>query len=377
MYVESGIMLIDDGSTELNYEYLTDAAYAIVSSLASDDTDLGIDLATRFLVPYLVQNNKPSDEVIGCFSEILEGCCPTSDASAKNLLNRCEQILSRYKIVRIIDSCPSIILSRYQFHMKEMRTGTALAWLFRGIKIELISGVGVEYGSCYKQLVAVCYSMAFEMLTCLSKTEELDEDTNLAVEEIASEINREGLKSPHDEIKVADLAPVVIFSQVHELFTTIKNGDRTLLSKCFLACFAKDATRSGPSSVITPLPFQVILLKIACNLILKDFAEARETGGVLTTSAFDKRTISALMESLSIVEMYSRAAIDVAKTKEILLRGLSQAVIAENTTKRIFREARSGWKPLGSVDIASIRSASLHEYSHSVQEAVVRNMLGE
>ena len=374
MFLQVGIFKPEESANQKT-EFLTEAAFAIVSSLASTHSDIGIDLVTRLLAPFLMQG-QPAPEVVACLAEILEHYNPTSESGANGILAQVETILERRKMTRLIESYASVCLTRYTLHVRESRPGMGLAWLLRGLKMEHKIVDQVENMSCYKRLAALCFATTAQVLASVSSGEPLDATVNLTAKEMASEISREQLasssSSSNHAFKVTDVPPVAFFVKAYDIWEAVENREQTRLSKCFLACLTSDA------AAVAPLSFQVLVLKAACTLIRDHFAEARTAGCILTTSVFDKRTIGALLESLVLVEAHADAdIINVPQTQEILMRGLAQALIAENTVKRLVREARGGWKALGSVDVAALRTESLAQYSQSVQEEFVRRMLDE
>ena len=246
-----------------------------------------------------------------------------------------------------------------------------VTWLVRGIKMEAMMIDTVEDGSCYRNLAALCYSVADTILNALNRGENLDGKVVLTATEVVKQIERKDL-SNNEEIKISELGPVVVLMQVHNMFEALGSGDRTLLPKFIMTCFTKDPKTSAPYA---PFPMQAALLQLACNLLVEDFRDAQDSGGLLTTSVFDKSGISTLMRSLLLLESLGECKIDVVHTKEILLRGLSQAIVAENATKPLIRNARGGRRSVGNIDISSVRTASLSTQAVNVQEAVVQRML--
>uniref|UniRef100_A0A7S3P7Y7 Nuclear pore complex protein Nup85 n=1 Tax=Amphora coffeiformis TaxID=265554 RepID=A0A7S3P7Y7_9STRA len=356
-------------------EFLTEAAFAIVSSLASKDSDVGIELATRLLMPYTLQEDV-SSEVTAYLTEILEHYNPNSDASAKNILNRCETLMLRTKNRRVVECCASIVLCRYRFHCNQNQPGLAVAWLFRGIRMETMMVDKVEDGSCYKKLAGLCYSTAGDVLKAMNNAEKLDGDVSLTEQQMASEIERADLSSSDGNIKIRELVPVISFMQAHAMFEATMIGDRITLAKCIVTCVSKGShEKSGLPSTFMPLSLLAVVLEIACKLILNDFEAAERAGGTPITSLFDRQSMSALMESLSLLESYSDLSMGVSKTKEILLRGLAQAIIAENAMKRVIRDNRGGFKSPGSANLNAIYTMSLSKHTQNTQEAVIQKML--
>lgn len=356
-------------------EFLTEAAFAIVSSLASNDSDVGIELATRLLMPYTLQGDV-SSEVIAYLSEMLEHYDPSSDASAKNILSRCEEVMLRTKNRRIMECCASIVLCRYRFHSKQNQPGIGVAWLFQGIRMETMMVDKVEDGSCYKTLAGLCYSTAGKILKSMNKTEKLDGDVYLTAQQMASEIERADLSSSDGNVKIRELVPVVCFMQAHAMFEAAMIGDRMKLPKCIVTCLTKGShENAGLPSTFMPLSLLAIVLEIACKLILDDLEAAERAGGSPTASMFDKQSMSSLMESLLLLESYFDLSMDVFKTKEILLRGLAQAIVAENAMKRVIRDNRGGFKAPGSINLNTICTVSLSKHTQNTQEAVIQRML--
>ena len=371
MFLEASI--VPSESAMHKTEFLTEAAFAIVSSLASKDSDVGIDLATRLLMPYTLQGGI-SHEVTACLTEMLEHYNPSSDASAKNILNRCEKVMLQTKNRRVVECCASIVLCRYRFHCKQNEPGVGIAWLFRGIKMETMMVDKVEDGSCYKTLAALCYSTAGDILKAMNKAEKLDGDVYLTAQQMAS-IERAEKSSSDGDIKICELVPVVCFMQAHAMFEAAMIGDRMTLPKCIVTCLTKGShEKSGLPSTFMPLSLQAVVLEISCKLILDDFEAAERAGGTPITSVFDKQGMSALLESLSLLESHSDLSMDVSKTKEILLRGLAQAIIAENAMKRVIRDNRGGFRSPGSVT-DMVYTASLSTYPQNIQESVIQKML--
>lgn len=211
----------------------------------------------------------------------------------------------------------------------------------------------------------------------MSKKGELDEKNALTVREMASEIDRDGLSTGDDEIKIRELGPVVVFMQTKCMFEAARAGNPTIVPKCIVTCLTKHVEdKSGPPTTFIPLSMQGALLEIACKLILDHFEEAQESGTTSTTCVFEKRGISLLMESLFLLEShFNDSPVDYVKMKEILLRGLSQAIIAENATKPILRKAKGGLSATEGGQSSPIRTCSLFDVAPHKQEEVVRRML--
>ena len=361
-------------------EFLTEAAMSIVSSLASrasrasNDSDVGIHLATRLLLPYIMQDDC-SPEIVACFTEILEHYDPSSDSDARNVVNRCEKLILLQKNRRVLESCASIILCRYRFHVSQSRPGEGVAWLLQGVKLEAIMTENAADGSCYRTLAALCYSTAGAILNAMSKNEQLDGEVTLTARGMAKEIGRDDL-STGDDIKIRELFPVVVFMQVHGMFDAAVSGDSRLLSKCIVTCLTKGRhDKSGIATTFIPVPLQAALLEIACKLILDNFEEVQEKGTTCSICVFEKKGISILMESLFLLEAHGDSSVDYDKMKEVLLRGLSQAIIAENATKPLLRKAKGGLTVSEEALSASVRTCSLAEKAPHKQEEIVQRML--
>lgn len=232
----------------------------------------------------------------------------------------------------------------------------------------------VENSSCYKTLAALCYSTARDILNTIKTNEQPDGDVYVTAQQMASEVERADLCSSYEEIKIRELVPVVVFMQAHAMIEAVVIGDRMALSKCIVTCLTKGKhEKSGLPSTFLPLSLQSVVLEIACKLILQGFEAAEEAGGAPTTSVFDKEGMAALMESLALIESCAEGLADVTKTKEILLRGLAQALVAENSMKRL---SRGGFKSLGGiVNVDAVYTASLSTRPRSTQEAVIQRML--
>ena len=373
MFLEASI--VSSEAAVHKTEFLTEAAVAIVSSLASNDSDVGIDLATRLLLPFTMQDDC-SPEIMACFSEILEHYNPTSDSSARNIVSRCEKLIVEQKNRRVLESCASVILCRYRFHCSQSSPGAGVAWLLQGVKLEAMMTENAADGSCYRTLSALCYATSEAILNAMSKKEELDEKITLTAREMALEIERDDMSTDGGDIKIRQLGPVVVFMQTRGMFEAALIGNRSALPKCIVTCLTKNVEdTSGLATTFIPLPMQGALLEIACKLILDDFEEVQESGTTSTTCVFEKRGISLLMESLFLLEAHSDLLADYDKMKEILLRGLSQAIIAENATKPILRKGKGGLSISEEAQSTPIRTCSLFDKAPHKQEEVVQRML--
>ena len=372
MFLESHI--IPPANDFHKTEFLTEAAFAIVSSLASSDSDVGVDLATRLLLPYIPQADT-SPEVAACLAEILEHYNPSSDVSARNILDRCEKVLVQKKNRRLLEACVGIVVCRYRLHLEQLRTGVAIAWLFRGIKMESLVIDNVEEGSCFNVLSVLCYSTSENILEALSAGVEVAEEFSVAAKEMKVEVDRADLSSERG-LKMRDMCPVVVFMQVQAVLENITMGDRFIAATCIVTCLEKGSDGNvGLPSTFMPVPLQVLLLKIACKLIEDEFEEVAQAGGVSTTSVFDKRGASTLLESMMVSGASDKITKDGCKIRDVLLRAVSQATISENALKRPFREGRGGHVYAGSVDIFAVRTDALANHPRDIQEAVVERLL--
>lgn len=370
MFLEASIVSAD--AALHTTEFLTEAAVSIVSSLASNDSDVGIDLAVRLLMPFAMQEDC-SPEIIACLAEILEHYNPSSDASATNIFRQCEKLIEQQKSRRVLESCASVVLCRYRFHLCQSNPGRAVAWLLRGVKMEAMLTINATDGSCYRTLAALCFSTAGAILNAMSNSEQLDGEVTKTARAMTVEIEKD---DPSRDIKIRELAFVVVFMQAQAMFEAALNDDRALLPKCIITCLTKGAAdKHDPPTTYLPLPMQADLLEIACKLILDDFEEVQESGTTATTCVFEKRGISLLMESLLLLETNSELKADTDNMKEVLLRGLSQAIVAENATKPLLRKGKAGLLFKEEVQGASARTSSLCEKPPHKQQEIIDRML--
>lgn len=374
MFLEADI--IPKESSFYKTEFLTEAASAIVSSLASGDSEAGVDLATRLLLPYISQADN-SPEVVACLAEILEHYNPTSDASAKNILDQCEKVLTEQKNRRLLEASISVVICQYRFHLQRGRAGVALAWLFRGLEMESLVMDNVEGGSCFNCLSVLCYSISENILQAISTDSKVAEPVAIASKEMKSEVNRADLSSV-GELKLRELCPIIVFMQTQAMLENMEMlGDRRVTATCIVTCLEKGANnQDGQTSTFMPLPLQHLLLKIASKTIEGSFDEVDQSGGVSTTSLFDKQETSKLLESVLLSGAMGKNTEDDSNLGRTILRCLAQSIVAENAMKRSFRDARrERVYPSSTIDVASLRSDALSSYHANVQEAMVQRML--
>lgn len=369
MFLESNVISPD--FSLFKNEFLTEAALAIMSSLAPIDSDTGAEMATRLLLPYTLEEDA-SPEITACFANILEHYNPGSDANAESVLSRCEKLLKQNNLL-IVEGCASIVLCRYRFHRDHSRPGTGLSWLFKGITLESMVHGNFDSGSCYRTLSQLCYSTATEILDAVSKGVELDGSIHVLAQELASAVKNDNTTLA-GKVKARDLPPVAALMQAQTMFDAILLGDSTLVAKCVVACVEDSADKI----VGTPMPLlsvsmQIPMLEIACKLIENEFDAAIKSGGFPTTCCFDKEGLTALMESLLRVESFASGndTVDVGGLKEIFAQALAQAFVSENAMKQVLGSAP--WKSID--DVGSVRSGEISKHSPSIQEAVVRRML--
>jgi hypothetical protein len=371
MFLESNVFAQD--ASLFKTEFLTEAAFAIVSSLAPIDSDTGPELATRLLLPYTLEEDA-SPEIGACFANILESYNPGSDASAESVLSRCDKLLTQKNLL-VAEGCASIVLCRYRFHRNHSRPGTGVSWLFKGISLESVVHNNLDSGSCYRTLSLLCYSTVSEILDAVSKGVELEGSIHALAQELISVIKTDDT-TLMGKVKACDLPPVAALMHSQTMFDAILLGDSTLAAKCVVACVEDSADKIvGTHMPLLSVSMQIPMLEIACKLIENEFEAATDSGEFPTTCLFDKMGLTALMESLLRVETFAieNDTVDVGGLKEVFAQELAQVFVSENAMKQVPRSVP--WKSMDDVDIGSVRSCNIAQHSPSVQESVVRRML--
>ena len=354
MFLEYGIL--DQEVFPRKSEFLCSSADAIRASI--DDHSAATSRAIRLLLPYAVKEGDL--ELVAAIAEILDHYHPSNDAEANHILSICRPLVEM-KSAQILDSCCSVVQSRYRSHMSTPAPGDALHWLLTGIELEQLVHELPELGRCYGLLRSVCLATSTKILQLRLKEE--DSDPRVLSD---GEAMLEALEGQEDMIPEALVLKAALSvgrdsadEQADAIVAVLE--DRT------------DET-TGIRSCAAPRSLHWYFLRVAEVLIQSETKVGSGSNRNVTPSAFGKTGVTLLMERL--VQLTTLATDSVPQdqidsVKELLAKALAQAYVAENASKKDYRMI----PPWRDASISQIRSTSLKEHNIAIQERVVSSML--
>jgi hypothetical protein len=361
LFVESSIL--PENLAFRKNEFLSEASYAIVSSLAESNPDIGAQLAVRLLIPYTVYQK--NDELVANISSILECYNPTADHYVETLFSYLDSLIA-LKSRQTVDSCIRIVLYLYGRQKSKFNMVSAMQIILKGIEIETGIYPSKELGLCYKTLASECQRISLSLLKSLTGKNPFDPETIMIAKGIALGLDQNSFDCTHIP-ETTELQRVLYIMNHHG-----KDGYDRDVAKCITACLDRKEDSRGVFLNKSQSPSHFILLQLACHQIV-DYGKGHiPTSGKLRMSPFDKKGITLLLERLMHLGgsgLYPTC--EIIEMKQILATGLHQAFVSENFMKR----QREVVKASSRLDISTIRSTNLNDFDVSIQEQVVRRML--
>jgi hypothetical protein len=340
-------------------DFFREAGLAIVSSCSIDHADMGIVLALRLLVPFVLETGNRG--VLSLIPELLDRRLPTSSAELQSIIDLCLPLIER-KSLQILDACASIMQTRFRYCIESNLTGDGMCWLLRGIKLEEKYSSTTE-GSSRKQLARYCYTLTDSVLNVvIAKDAQGMPAVNQAKEALEEVYRTEGFDmSLYPELLTLERS-VSIFNAV------VMDNDMGKAAESIVACL--DTNLKGDMSVgcAAPSPFHQPLLQIAKEVLTLTRLENTEC-------PFNRHGIDVLQSTLVSLHSLSQATKAgseyikyVKEMQELLASSLSLAIIQENKALRR--------KPVVAKDqMKGVYTCTLSSFPIDVQEKYVQSLL--
>lgn len=360
LFIDSGILPMDLAFRQT--EFLCEASSSIVSSLADSNPDIGSQLAVRLLIPYSVQQKNV--EIIAAISNILDHYYPTSGEFATTIVTHALPLLD-LKSVQVMESCVSVVLCAYRSHKAKLDVSQGASLLLKGIELESKVLTDIESGFCFKILAAECQTSSLAILRSIAESTPLD-TMHVVATSISNCFGNEGF----DYSRIPQASALLNVIKILECYRQI--GSERTVGDSIIACLEQHEDSAGAQRYNAPVCVQWYLLRIACQLI---YARSKEPSNSINplNSPFDKKALGLLMERLMDLGYYkSTQSAEFKEMEEILTHGFGRSIITENSLK-MGREVRTASKTL---NINSLRSVDLDAYDVSIQEQLVKRMLG-
>ena len=272
-------------------EFLCEAAFSIVSSLAKDN--LGTVLAVKLLAPYAIHHG--NSEILAAIATLMEHHTPSSDAGAEELLALCHPLVER-KSVQILDACSSIILCRFRSHMTYGRVPDAVKWLSKGAELEESLLPLLELGCCYRRLAAECLRIAYGLLGNLATCEDMEETVEMSLESDQANVFMMELRNRATMIPEANILQCVL-----ALYSAAirKQSPDDQLARSIISCL-ESTDRSGTRNSTTNCAgFHRRLLKVVHRMLLfQGNLYSYQSVPAMNASSFGGFGILTLMERL-------------------------------------------------------------------------------
>jgi hypothetical protein len=358
LFIESSILSFDMAFRKT--EFLSEAAYAIVSSLA--DRNLGTPLAVQLLLPYAVREG--TIEIVSAIADLVERYVPGSDAEAIEIMSLCRPLVDM-KSIQVLDACSSIALCRYRQHSAKEQVRDAVHWLIAGIDLEDKLLPLLDQGSCFRAMLVECFKATKKLVEALANSHGDEEPEEPTAEHAFAEALAEEFEGHNYSV----VPEAQVLKAVLALYNAIimKQSSDGQLSTLFIACFESRDFEGVRSQQARP-PFHKDLLQIAQNMLALEQDDLGHTEGddVVETqlSTFGKDGVVTVMERL--VQLSAQA--DILPT-ELLVNACARSIRAENAKKKTV-QAPERWR-----EIYKMRSCNIEMETMADQESLVQHML--
>jgi hypothetical protein len=416
MFLESSIMPPE--SAFRNAEFICQAASAIVSSLSGGGLkkqehvhqDVGAHLAIQLLLPYTwraTNDNGGGDktartQILALIANILEHYNPRSESAARDLISMCMPLLEEQQSVVILDACVSIVMCRYRKalqdqddHQDASYSRRVMQWLWQGMQLEdmvLQPAAAVMMGSCHRTLSRWCYQTAYDLLNSSANVSVVHPLTFQAATEIVNTVREAALRDDGNggpggravssPLKIAQVRQLVCIQELFDSFSL--QGDYARAATLIVDSLQETATASDGVATLVPFSMYLPMLQIAQQILGREEATHEWNTQNPAGAFFEKCGVSVLMQTLTRVTALSSASSSSSMTKSqekelrlLLARALARAFVAENGKKKksLATLQQQQLHMHGGVDVASLRSVHIAQYSPSIQEALVQRML--
>ncbi|CAB9505580.1 expressed unknown protein [Seminavis robusta] len=380
LYLDAGLQL----PKPLQMDLLKTAAFAITSSLAGPNADIGTRMVVRLLLPFATPKGDVS--IVATMAAILERHTPGNDVEARNLISLCQKLVDK-KSERIVDGCVGLVLFRYRSHLNSDTPGGAMHWLLVGLELESMlcresdgevhDWQSIEATSvCYRYIISWCVRVAGALLLGILEEREGVGRVNATAKEMVK-----SLKEGPLEGYVAKLLEVQTLELMVGIYERLSNDspDWTPVATNIKLLLQEKPNEYDSGAVTTTAPrcLHYGLLLLGQRVIEEDERRIPLAKPNDYCSSFDVQGVQALLEQVAVIplslelEKLHPIPEDLLHTIRLsLAKALSRAFVKENARRK---PDWSGEKD--EVDVATIRSCDLHKFSIETQERAVQFML--
>jgi len=367
--MEYGIIDETPELEEVRIYRLVESAAAIVSSLAGDPLDIGVQSAVRLLMPYAERGESP--ELVAMIASVLYHYAPSSDQCARTMISLCKPLVER-KSMQVLEGCTDVLLCLYRDHTENDDAYMGTVILLDGIELEALVFPQPELGACYRALATKCHAASLHLLRSLVDAHHGDHIFDPAVTYAAQAMKRAFEEHAVDAFVIPEAKQLV---GVLGVFDSLMEKEYFKAGSQIVECLAMHIeAANGVVCSSSSLSLHPLLVKVAhIVLALKVEEPATADDEPPEAAIFDKKGMTLILQTLDRLRVLaSLSPEEIGEMTKSFMKALAQAFEAENAKKRRMPQI-GGWDQ--KKDIEGIRSADLHKYDSGKQERVVAEML--
>lgn len=355
--------LVDGNVDDRKSEFLTEAASAIVASLADQHSGAATSLALRLLVPVTI--DEENILITGAVVNVIEGSLPSSDAEVTEIINICKPLVDRVSVATL-DACSSLILARSEQCRYEKRYKDSMLWLNTGVELEEILITTPSLGLCYRAAVKCCYKMVSALIQILDGDESFTEDEIIALVREARELAGafEPIMAGPMSIPEAQLLVLTV-----NLFDTLEIGEPDYEKAAALIAQSFEMSSSEDWPVCHLLPPSLRWKMIQCAQ--KQVIGRRPLGD---PSSFPIPTITNMMHCVDILTDVSE--VQKQEARKVFEEELVAACVEENSTLQDRPNAVRQYAA-AKEELAAIKTPDLSSHLLRTQQQVIQRTLGD
>jgi len=287
LLVENGQIQLADLSYDILTEKFLSASSAIIASFAMQhNNNVGIDLSTKLLQPYITPENM---HITAHVADILCQHWPQNDGEVLGLLKIITDAVQRGSY-RMLDACESLCFSRYLSYRRLGKVESSIHWLLRGVECASKLGVDdeeddirsdVTRSMCYRQLTRLCVDMCSELLQALLKLKNSSttkEDASVLFNVIKQTKKAQDVIGDDEIVDLVVLDPSIsLFVHVTDIGWNILQRNDKAAAKAIIHCLEERRDMDGSMITLSCPAFYGCFLSLAFDILTAEEATVCET----------------------------------------------------------------------------------------------------
>ena len=368
-------------------EFLATAAWNIVGSM-ENDCDAGADLAVRLLMPFVSDGNI---DLLSNLCRIVDRYSPSSMLHMDRMLDLCRPLVER-KSIQALESCRSMIMSRFLNARRNHRCNEQITCLLSGVRLESLIYDEPRTGLCWLHLSRVCLELSNALLSLVSTSvERVDSDID---DEDMKRDSQQVLDTLDDSMITWKFTPKLVLSHCLRIYdascnptSDLSDSARSIVELLRNQNLATEGTRR-----LASCHMQWALLSIATSIIEEEHEDDDTT---THATVFSPDDIGVLMDAMVMLLARTRGVKEIPsgstieKMKNVLTRGIAPAYVTENSKRQTSPTTftvsltdewdtpvpKKGTDDYSIDEIRRIRVCDLHMYPLHVQDQVLMEMM--